>query len=158
MASDQGLMARPWARFDDRPVRLAQHDDPVDATGPWLQHKTTRRDVYRIRALRHPEADDVVLVDQHGQFTETTTAHLALRIGRRWWTPPTASGCLPGVERGRLLELGALHEGALTVDDLHAADELAVLSSLRGRRRARLPVGQPDAHRVAVESSAGSAS
>jgi para-aminobenzoate synthetase/4-amino-4-deoxychorismate lyase len=141
-----------------RPVRLALDDDPVDATSPWLQHKTTRRDVYLTRALRHPEADDVVLVNQHGQLTETTTANLALRIGHRWWTPPTASGCLPGVERGRLLELGALHEGVLTVDDLHAADELAVLNSLRGRRPARLLAGRPDAHRVPAQSTAGSSS
>ncbi len=141
-----------------RPVRLALDDDPVDATSPWLQHKTTRRDVYLTRALRHPEADDVVMVNQRGELTETTTANLALRIGGRWWTPPTTSGCLPGVERGRLLELGRLHERLLTVEDLEAADQLAVLSSLRGWRRARLLDSQPAAHAVAVESTAVSSS
>ena len=65
-----------------RPVRLALDDDPVDAASPWLQHKTTRRDVYLTRALRHPEADDVVLVNQHGELTETTTANLAVRARR----------------------------------------------------------------------------
>jgi para-aminobenzoate synthetase / 4-amino-4-deoxychorismate lyase len=141
-----------------RPVRLVLDDDPVDATSPWLQHKTTRRDVYLTRALRHPEADDVVMVNQHGELTETTTANLALRIGGRWWTPPTTSGCLPGIERGRLLELGRLHERLLTVDDLDAADQLAVLSSLRGWRRARLLDGQLDTHAVTVESTAVSSS
>ena len=141
-----------------RPVRLALDDDPVDASSPWLQHKTTRRDVYLTRALRHPEADDVVMVNQHGELTETTTANLALRIGGRWWTPPATSGCLPGIERGRLLELGRLHERLLTVDDLEAADQLAVLSSLRGWRRARLLGGQLDQHVVTVESTAVSSS
>ena len=89
-----------------RPVRLVLDDEPVDAGDPWLQHKSTRRDVYLTRALRHPEADDVVLVNQRGELTETTTANLAVRLDGRWWTPPTTSGCLPGVERGRLLELG----------------------------------------------------
>lgn len=121
-----------------RPVRLALSDDPVDATSPWLQHKTTRRDVYLTRALRHPEADDVVLVNKEGELTETTTANLALRIGDRWWTPPTTSGCLPGVERGRLLDLGRLHERVLSVADLRRAEQIAVLSSLRGWREARL--------------------
>jgi para-aminobenzoate synthetase/4-amino-4-deoxychorismate lyase len=128
------------------PVRLAVDDDPVDPTSPWLQHKTTRRDVYLTRALRHPEADDVVLVNQHGELTETTTANLAVRLGGRWWTPPTASGCLPGVERARLLELGRLHERVLFVRDLHEAEQLAVLNSLRGRRQAHLLVGQPSLH------------
>jgi para-aminobenzoate synthetase / 4-amino-4-deoxychorismate lyase len=112
--------------------------EPVDAASPWLQHKTTRRDPYRTRALRHPGADDVVLVNQRGELTETTIANLAVRLDGRWWTPPTPSGCLPGVERGRLLDLGLLHERVLHVDDLAVAEELAVLSSLRGWRAAQL--------------------
>lgn len=126
-----------------RPVLLAVDDDPVDARDPWLQHKSTRRDVYLTRALRHPEADDVVLVNRQGEITETTTANLALRIGGRWWTPPTSSGCLPGVERGRLLDLGRLHERVLAVEDLLRAEEVVVLNSLRGRRTARLLAGPP---------------
>jgi para-aminobenzoate synthetase/4-amino-4-deoxychorismate lyase len=135
------------------PVRLALDDDPVDAASPWLQHKSTRRDVYLTRALRHPEADDVVLVNQYGELTETTTANLALQLGGRWWTPPTTSGCLPGVERARLLQLGRLHERVLTIGDLRHAEQVAVLNSLRGWRPAALLVGRGSASRVPVESS-----
>jgi para-aminobenzoate synthetase/4-amino-4-deoxychorismate lyase len=130
----------PMPPVAPRPLRLAVDDDPVDAGSPWLQHKSTRRDVYATRALRHPQADDVVLVNQHGELTETTTANLALRIGDRWWTPPTSSGCLPGVERGRLLQEGRLHERVLSVLDLQHAEQIAVLNSLRGRRAAELMV------------------
>ncbi|WP_369256900.1 aminodeoxychorismate synthase component I [Geodermatophilus amargosae] len=141
---DVELEAMPPAAA--RPVELALDDDPVDAADPWLQHKSTRRDVYLTRALRHPEADDVVLVNRRGELTETTTANLALRIGGRWWTPPTGSGCLPGVERARLLDLGRLSERVLTVSDLHDAEQLAVLNSLRGWRAARLRSGQGSGH------------
>ena len=119
-------------------VRLVVDDEPVDETSAWLQHKTTRRDPYVDRALRHPEADDVVLVNRRGELTETTIANLAVRLGGQWWTPPTSAGCLPGVERGRLLESGRLRERVLTVDDLRVADGLAVVSSLRGWREAQL--------------------
>jgi para-aminobenzoate synthetase/4-amino-4-deoxychorismate lyase len=132
--------------ISSRPVRLAVDDEPVDAGNPWLQHKSTRRDVYTTRALRHPEADDVVLVNQHGELTETTTANLAVRIGGRWWTPPTSSGCLPGVERGRLLDEGRLHERVLSVGDLRKAEQIAVLNSLRGWRPARLMVESAVVH------------
>ena len=44
-----------------------------------------------------------ILVNRHGELTETTIANLAVRLDGTWWTPPTSSGCLPGVERGRLL-------------------------------------------------------
>jgi para-aminobenzoate synthetase/4-amino-4-deoxychorismate lyase len=121
-------------------VRLAVDDDPVDARSPWLQHKTTQRSVYRDRAARHPDVDDVVLVNGHGEVTETTVASIAARLQGRWWTPPTTSGCLPGVERGRLVEQGLLGERVLRVQDLHEAERLAVLSSLRGWRQARLAV------------------
>ena len=57
-----------------------------------------------------------------------------------------------GGRAGRLLELGLLHERVLDVEDLHGADEVAVLNSLRGWRPARLLVdeGRPG---VAVEIS-----
>jgi para-aminobenzoate synthetase/4-amino-4-deoxychorismate lyase len=135
------LVAMP--PVDARPVRLALDDDPVDDADPWLQHKTTRRDVYLTRALRHPEADDVVLLNQRGEVTETTIGNLAVRLDGRWCTPPTTSGCLPGVERGRLLEQGVLHERVLHAADLLAAEDLAVVSSLRGWRSATLAVEHP---------------
>ena len=135
------LVAMP--PVDARPVRLALDDDPVDDADPWLQHKTTRRDVYLTRALRHPEADDVVLLNQRGEVTETTIGNLAVRLDGRWCTPPTTSGCLPGVERGRLLEQGVLHERVLHAADLPAAEDLAVVSSLRGWRSATLAVEHP---------------
>jgi len=135
------LLALP--PVDARPVRLALDDDPVDPADPWLQHKSTRRDVYLTRALRHPEADDVVLVNRSGEVTETTVANVAVRLDGAWCTPPTTSGCLPGVERGRLLDLGVLQERVLYAADLLAAEDLAVLSSLRGWRSATLTVDEP---------------
>ena len=133
----------PMPPVDGSPVRLALDDEPVDAGNPELWHKTTRRDVYLAAALRHPEADDVVLVNADGEVTETTIATLAVRLDDRWWTPSSTSGCLPGVERGRLLDAGVLHERVLRPADLLGAEGIAVLSSLRGWRPATLVVRQP---------------
>jgi para-aminobenzoate synthetase/4-amino-4-deoxychorismate lyase len=121
-----------------RPVLLALDDEPVDSTSVWLAHKTTRRAVFTTRAARHAQADDVVLLNERGEVTQTTIANLAVQLEGRWWTPPVRSGCLPGVERGRLLDAGALHEQVLRPADLHRASDLAVVSSLRGWRPARL--------------------
>ena len=120
------------------PVRLAIDDAPVDSSSRWLRHKTSQRQPYDERRHRHPEADDVVLVNERGELTETSRANLVLRLCGQWWTPPLLSGCLPGVERGRLLELGVIAERVLSRADLHRAEELAVLSSLRGWRSAVL--------------------
>ncbi len=120
------------------PVVLAIDGEPVDSASVWLAHKTSRREVYDIRAARHPAADEVVLVNERGEVTETTVANLAVRIDGRWWTPLIASGCLPGIERGRLVELGFLHERTLRPADLNRAADLAVVNSLRGWRPAVL--------------------
>jgi para-aminobenzoate synthetase/4-amino-4-deoxychorismate lyase len=119
-------------------VGLAVDDVPVDSTSIWLYHKTSLRETYESRQGRHPGADDVVLINQRGELTETTRANLALRLDGRWWTPPLSSGCLPGVERGRLLDENKITERVLARADLDRAEELAVLNSLRGWRSAFL--------------------
>jgi branched-subunit amino acid aminotransferase/4-amino-4-deoxychorismate lyase len=126
-----------------RPVTLAVDLQPIDPNQRWLYHKTTRRQTYTARARRHPTVDDVVLVNDRGQVTETTVANLAVQLDGSWYTPPLDAGCLPGVERGRLLELGRLRERDLTPEDLHRADALALVSSVRGWRPAVLAVHPP---------------
>ena len=116
------------------PLRLALDDDPVDSSDVWLYHKTTRRAPYQTRAARRADCDDVILVNERGEVTETTIANLAVQIEGRWWTPCLESGCLPGVERARLLAEGQLSERVIRGDDLSRAQGLALISSVRGWR------------------------
>ncbi len=119
---------------DEEPVSLVVDEEPVDSRSTWLRHKTTWRQVYAARRRRHPQAGDVVLVNERGEVTETTVANLAVRIEGAWWTPPLDAGCLPGIERGRLLESGEIQERPMTPAVLRAAEEILLISSLRGRR------------------------
>lgn len=119
-------------------VALAVDHEPVDSTSSWLYHKTSLREPYESRQRRHPEADDVIMVNERGELTETAIASLAVHLDGRWWTPELSSGCLPGVERGRLLVSGELTERVLTLADLERTTDLAVVSSLRGWRPAVL--------------------
>jgi para-aminobenzoate synthetase/4-amino-4-deoxychorismate lyase len=120
------------------PLRLAIDHEPVRHRDPMLFHKTTDRARYDVRAARHPEADDVVLVNDRAEITETTRANLLLRLGEQWWTPALDCGLLPGIGRAALLESGAVAERILRVEDLFEADEIATVSALRGQRAARL--------------------
>ncbi|HZH22080.1 MAG TPA: aminodeoxychorismate synthase component I [Geodermatophilus sp.] len=120
------------------PVLLALDDDPVDPQETWLHHKTSMREPYDRRRERRPDVDDVIMVNTRGELTEASRATLALKLYGQWWTPSLGSGCLPGVERARLLEAGRLQERVLHVADLERAEGFAVLSSLRGWRAAEL--------------------
>jgi para-aminobenzoate synthetase / 4-amino-4-deoxychorismate lyase len=115
------------------PVRLAlDTDHPVDPADPFLHHKTTNRRIYDEALDRHPSVDDVVLVNTRGEITETAIANIAVHLHGEWRTPPGASGCLPGVERARLLEAGLLVEKPITIDDLDQVDGVARFNALRG--------------------------
>ena len=80
----------------------------------------------------------MVLVNELGEVVETTIANLAARMGNDWITPPVASGCLPGTYREELVDRGTLTERRMSVPDLMAADEVAVINSVQGWRTAKL--------------------
>jgi para-aminobenzoate synthetase/4-amino-4-deoxychorismate lyase len=120
------------------PVRVALDDEPVDPSDLWLFHKTTRRAPYDRRRERRPDVDDVVLVNDRGEVTESTIANLAVRLDGVWVTPPIDAGLLPGTYRTVLLREDGLIERPVTVDELRGAGELALLSSVRGWRPAVL--------------------
>ena len=75
-------------------------------------------------------ADDALLVSD-GRVLDAPTANVWARFGDELGTPPLGAGVLPGVTRSFLLELAAAEERELTVDDLYAADELFITSSVR---------------------------
>jgi para-aminobenzoate synthetase/4-amino-4-deoxychorismate lyase len=139
-ARDGGLTVEvgPLPAADVRPLRLAIEPDPVDSRECWPHHKTSRRAPYEDRRARHPAADEVLLLNERGEVTEACTANLAVRLGGRWWTPPLGDGCLPGVERARLLDGGVLAERVLRPSDLRRAEGLALVNALRGWRPAVL--------------------
>lgn len=127
----------------DGPVRIAVHDEPVDSADPFLYHKTTRRDVYDAARAAHPDADDVLLVNERGEATETTIANLAIEHDGQLLTPPVTCGLLAGTLRDELLARGELVEALLPLDMVRAADRLWLLNSVRGRRSAVLDITKP---------------
>ena len=122
----------------DRPVRLAIDDEPVDPNEIWLFHKTTRRQPYERRREKRPDVDDVVLVNARGEVTESTIANLAVRFEGRWVTPPLDAGLLAGTYRSELLREGSLTERPIRISELVAAEEIALVSSVRGWRPAEI--------------------
>ena len=126
--------------FTDDPdaVRVAIDDVPLDPSDVFLFHKTSRRDRYDAARRRHPDVDDVLLVNDRREITESTIANVAARIEGRWITPPLEAGLLAGIGRAVALEEGRVVEGPVTIDEARSAEELALISDARGWRRAVL--------------------
>ncbi len=119
-------------------VRVALDEPSIDPTDTLRYHKTTLRAPYEAARARHPDADDVLLVNDRGEVTEASSSNVAVRLDGRWWTPPLRCGLLPGTERVALIADGTLAERVIAVEDVRRAEGLALLNSVRGWREATL--------------------
>jgi branched-chain amino acid aminotransferase len=80
--------------------------------------------------------DEVILLNEHGQVSECTSANVFAVFGNEAATPPLSSGCLPGITRELLLEVirvpgVTVAERVLTLEDLERADGLFITSTTR---------------------------
>jgi branched-chain amino acid aminotransferase len=80
--------------------------------------------------------DEVILLNEHGEVSECTSANIFIAEGNQVWTPPLTSGCLPGVTRAILLE--EIHVPGISVGertlmpaDLERADQVFITSTTR---------------------------
>jgi para-aminobenzoate synthetase / 4-amino-4-deoxychorismate lyase len=79
---------------------------------------------------------DVILSNERGELTEGSITNLFVKLAGEWFTPPLASGLLPGIgRRVFLLESGA-QERPLTVEDVQKAEEIRVTNALIGSLKA----------------------
>jgi len=109
--------------------------DLLDANEPLLRYKTTHRPWYARAAEwlpAHPQVFDMVYMNTDGELCEGSRSNLYLLLDGQWYTPPLASGCLPGVQRAELLAGGKVRERVLRVEALRNAQGLRLSNALRG--------------------------
>jgi 4-amino-4-deoxychorismate lyase len=87
-----------------------------------------------LRAAHDGGADDAIWVSSDGEVLEAPTATVAVVLGGELVSPPDSVGILPGTTLAAVLALGRVPAARrrVTVAELHAADEVMLLSSVRG--------------------------
>ena len=81
--------------------------------------------------------DEVVLLNEHDEVSECTSANLFASYGNEVVTPPLRSGCLPGITRELLVDGTVAAKGIsvreqdVRMSDLQEADEVFLTSSTR---------------------------
>lgn len=108
------------------------------AAAPWLLGgvKSTSYAV-NMASLRHAHelgADDVIWLSSDGEVLEAPTSTVCWLTGGRLVTPPTSVGVLAGTTLQSVLDLGLIEADVRrgTAQELLAADEVLLLSSIRG--------------------------
>jgi branched-chain amino acid aminotransferase len=135
------------------PIRLGLHEHGRHAASPLAGVKVTSwlNNVWNLYEAQHAGFDEVVLLNERGEVAECTAANIFCVRGGRVTTPPLAAGCLEGVTRGILLEIGAgagapVEERTLLPEDLYAAEEVFISST----NRSLLAVSEINGHKIAA--------
>jgi para-aminobenzoate synthetase / 4-amino-4-deoxychorismate lyase len=119
-------------KISERPFsRVTIAEEPVDSSDIFLRHKTTNRAVYDSIKAAYTDYDDVLLINERGELTESTTANLIVRFSGKWYTPSVDCGLLPGTYRQSLINAGKLLEKIIYPDDLKEAEEIKLINSVR---------------------------
>jgi branched-chain amino acid aminotransferase len=151
-AVDLILYTAPLPAYRE-PVKLALREHGRHAASPLAGVKVTSwlNNVWNLYEAQQAGCDEVVLLNERGEAAECTAANIFCVRGGRVATPPLSSGCLEGVTRGVLLEIGKdagapVEEHTLRPEDLYAADEVFISST----NRSVLAAGEIAGHKIAA--------
>ena len=119
-------------------VRLALREHGRHAASPLAGVKTISwlNNVWSISEANNEGFDEVVMLNEHGEVAECTSANIFIVKDGKILTPPLNSGCLEGVTRGILLEIApeaglSVVETPLLPEDLYSAEEVFISSTNR---------------------------
>jgi para-aminobenzoate synthetase / 4-amino-4-deoxychorismate lyase len=117
--------------FEHKSLHASLADGPIYSNDVFLFHKTTRRGVYERAGASHPDCDDVLLYNEHGELTEFTIGNLVVELDRELVTPPVECGLLPGTFRAHLLETGKATERIVPLHRLKECTKIYRVNSVR---------------------------
>ncbi|MGH9715225.1 MAG: aminotransferase class IV [Candidatus Acidiferrales bacterium] len=142
--SDEGMPAADLLIYSaDLPpvrqaVRLAIREHGRHAASPLAGVKVTSwlNNVWNLAEAQQAGWDEVVLLNERGEISECTAANIFCVQEGGIVTPPLSSGCLEGVTRSLVLELGPaagiqVDERTLFPEDIYCADEVFISSTNR---------------------------
>jgi len=134
------------------PARLALREHGRHAASPLSGVKVTSwlNNVWNLYEAQQSGCDEVVLLNERGEVAECTAANIFCARGGSVVTPPLSSGCLEGVTRDVLLEIGGaagvrVEEGVLRPEDLYSADEVFISST----NRSMIAAGEVNGKKIA---------
>lgn len=125
-----------WAHREGIDTRIVKHRRvPPECIDPDIKHANYLPSILGRRELSGPRELEGVVLSVSGEVVSGLVSNVFVVRGRELWTPPLASGCLPGVTRGVVLSL-AVQAGWTPIErplwpgDLAQADELFFTNTL----------------------------
>ncbi len=120
------------------PIAVALLERDVEARAVAVKSTSWQKAVLDRRLVARRDAEEGIYVAADGRVLEGVSSNVFALVGERLLTPP-ACDCLPGITRGRLLELAPLlgiaaSEARIELDELLGAEEVFVTNAVQGLR------------------------
>lgn len=130
--------------------RIFKDIEPIQSTTPYTTFKTTKRHHYTLARERmmkmiaksndthlHTTKCEVMLFNQNSFVMEGSITNIALSRKNKqgyiqWVTPPLQSGCLCGIFRYYLLQMGYLKEGDIKLEEINTGDTVLIFNGVMG--------------------------
>ena len=119
-------------------ARLGLREHGRHAGSPLAGVKVTSwlNNLWNLHEAQQAGFDEVLLLNERGEVSECTAANIFCVRDGRVVTPPLSSGCLAGITRSVLLEIGPpigipVEERTLFPGDFYAAEEVFISSTNR---------------------------
>ena len=129
----------PTARLSPPRWRLATSSLRICSQDPLLPYKTCNRlgSILSRAEAETRSADEALLLNEHGQAVETSSANLFWTEGGKICTPPLSTGALPGITRAVVLDISqqlalATQEIAAPLAEIKRADSVFLTLSTWG--------------------------
>lgn len=110
---------------------------PRRAMDPGVKSGNYLNNIMALHEARQSGADEAIMCDAQGRIAEGSTSNVFVVRGGQVITPAIHIGLLQGITRERVMDLLRkdgieVETGALTPEEVYAADEVFITSSIRG--------------------------
>ena len=133
LSDDQIFITAKIHQIPVAPLRIGIYPFPFNERSNFSGVKTISygQNVQVLRYAKEQGFDDLLLLNSRDEIVESALANFIAFDGKKWVTPHLDSGALAGITRELLIEFFQLEPVTLTLTDLAAMKEMALISSLR---------------------------
>lgn len=128
--------APAWCEVPESPYVLigAIARQPVSSDNVFLFHNTTDTRLSDVLSRQHPDADTVILINQHDEVAGSLDGNVVVWREGSWLTPPLSCGTVGCSFRSELIAHGEIEEGFITRTELENAEKVALIDDIHGWR------------------------
>ena len=112
--------------------KVCLSNENISSKNRFIYHKTTNRKIYEDTLSKYKKYNDVILVNERNEITESCYSNIVIQKNGCLYTPHSSSGLLPGTMRQFLIDEKKLKEKIILKNELKDCEKIFLINSVRG--------------------------